>query len=249
MSPRKQKSVVLALAKDLDIRVSDDMSRAARTLASRKEQEIKVISFLSSDDITWQTPGRKDNVIIRQKNDKGEKVKLIYQARYMLMSLMEAYKLFKLQNPDQTIGKTKFCEMRPKYIKLYDSLPHNVCVCKYHENVRLLLRALHPFTNLPVNVSTFTDSLVCSSNDESCMRLACADCQDNFSNLGNLGSNDDQIHVNYQQWQSDELNVLRKFDLCSSLQSILDDLRKQLKHSLPLPRLCQANAIECIRKA
>lgn len=34
---------------------------------------------------------------------------------------------------------SKFCELRPANLKLFEHLPHQVCICSYHENVRLLL--------------------------------------------------------------------------------------------------------------
>ncbi len=54
----------------------------------------------------------------------------------MLMSLKEAHNKFVEENPD-----SKFYELRPDKIKLFDHIPHNVCVCSYYENVRLLLVA------------------------------------------------------------------------------------------------------------
>ena len=59
----------------------------------------------------------------------------------MLMSLREAHNKFKEEHPSLKIGLTKFFELRPTHVILFDQIPHQVCVCSYHENVRLLLVA------------------------------------------------------------------------------------------------------------
>ena len=108
-------------------------------LAESEDCAALVNSFYSTDDISWQAPGRKDHVIIRSISEDGQKTKTTQQTRYMLMSLQEAYNKFKEEHPIIKVGLSKFCELRPPYIKLFDHLPHQVCLCSYHENVRLLL--------------------------------------------------------------------------------------------------------------
>ena len=44
------------------------------------------------------------------------------------MSLKEAYNKFKESNADAKIGLSKFCDLRPQHIKLFDHIPHYVCV-------------------------------------------------------------------------------------------------------------------------
>ena len=68
----------------------------------------------------------------------------------MLMSLREARSKFKKEHLSLKIGLGKFCELRPTLVKLFNQIPHQVCVCtcSYHENVRLLLVALKDHTNL-----------------------------------------------------------------------------------------------------
>ena len=58
-------------------------------------------------------------------------------------SLTEAYALFKADNPDIKIGITKFAEFIPKHVLLGNKIPHNVCLCKYHENFISAAEALH----------------------------------------------------------------------------------------------------------
>ena len=51
------------------------------------------------------------------------------------MSLKEAYSKFAEKHTDSKIGLSKFCEFRPMHVKLFEHIPHHVCVCVYHENV------------------------------------------------------------------------------------------------------------------
>lgn len=118
-----------------------------RNTALSSEVKSGVKAFYLSNDTTWQTLGRRDRIIIREVTD-GKMDKRTEQTRYMLMSLREAYAKYGEEHPSQKIGFSKFCELRPQNIKCFDHLPHHVCVCSYHENVRLLLLALKDHTSL-----------------------------------------------------------------------------------------------------
>jgi hypothetical protein len=81
-----------------------------------------VKAFYLSNDTTWQAPGRKDRIIIREVGANGKMEKRTEQTRYMLMSLREAYGE---EHPSQKIGFSKFCEQRPQNIMCFD--PQHVC--------------------------------------------------------------------------------------------------------------------------
>ena len=102
-----------------------------------------VIGFYNSNDVSWQAPGRKDRIIIRESDTNGKKkMKRTEQVRYLLMSLKEAYSKFAEKHTDSKIALSKFCDFCPTHVKLFERIPHYLCVCVYHENVRLLLLAL-----------------------------------------------------------------------------------------------------------
>ena len=52
-----------------------------------------VKSYYENDEISWQAPGRKDRIIIREVSANGESSKTTLQVRYLLMSLKEAIPL------------------------------------------------------------------------------------------------------------------------------------------------------------
>ena len=121
-SPRKRKAVVAALAKEIGINVVKAKTRAAQ-IGLNEDTKSKLIDFYLRDDISWQAPGTKKHVIIRSKDAGGEKLKIHMQCKYMLMSLAEAHQLFLEENPQSAVGRSKFCELRPKHIKLFDKYP------------------------------------------------------------------------------------------------------------------------------
>ena len=83
------------------------------------------------------------------------------QVRYMIMSLREAWNKFKEQHSTPKMCLSKFCELQPPNIKLFDQLPHQVCLCSYHENVRLLLVGLGEHTSLSTEFSSFVEQVTC----------------------------------------------------------------------------------------
>ena len=58
----------------------------------------------------------------------------------MLSNLREVYREFKDKFPDRKVGFSKFAELRPKHCVLVRaSGAHSVCVCKIHQNVKLMM--------------------------------------------------------------------------------------------------------------
>ena len=88
------------------------------------------------DDVSSVMPGMKDVISVRQSD--GTKQRL--QKRLLLLNLNELYQSFKEDNPDLKVGFTKFSMLRPlNCILAGSSGTHSVCVCLYHQNVKLLL--------------------------------------------------------------------------------------------------------------
>ena len=124
------------------------------TSAESEDKRELVHSFYRTDDISWQAPQRKGHIIIRETTEEGDRIKTTQQVRYMMMSLREAYNKFIEQHSTVKMSLSKFCELRPPNVKLFDHLPHQVCLCSYHENVRLLLQK-----NIHLYVLSFRPSL------------------------------------------------------------------------------------------
>ena len=70
------------------------------------------------------------------------------QNRLILSNIKEIYSQFKKENPDRKIGFSTFALLRPKWcIPVGAAGTHNVCVCTYHQNVKLMLVAMNSSQN------------------------------------------------------------------------------------------------------
>ncbi len=112
----------------------------------------------------------------------------------MLLSLKEAYIKFVEEHPDSL---SKFYDMRPINVTLFDHIPHYVCVCLYHENVRLLLIALIVNTSLQVEFHQFI--LTCDPDSQICLTSQCEACKDS---INNFKPSNGSVALHYLQWPS-----------------------------------------------
>ncbi len=125
------------------------------------------------DDISRQAPGMRDVVTVREG---GVKKKI--QKRHLTMSILEAYRYFKKKHPESIIGKSKFAELRPSHVLRPSDTPRNVCLCRYHENVKLALDCLQHTIPRQVFQSTqdFVEAVACNTDSPLCMLGQCAEC-------------------------------------------------------------------------
>lgn len=101
------------------------------------------------------------------------------QARHLQHSIKEVYTLFVKQYPELKISKSKFAELRPKHILLSSKLPHNVCLCKYHENFIMVLESLHnQIPHIPKYSQNFPLMLVCNTDSADCWCNKCVGCKE-----------------------------------------------------------------------
>lgn len=178
-SPRKRKTVVRKLFSSIigePTGVSSPGQCKSNSLSLSEESVSAVKAFYEREDISRQTPGMKDCLSI--KNEQGEKEKV--QVRYLCYSILEAHALFQSELNIQ-IGKSKFAELRPKHIKLSSKLPHNVCLCKYHENFINTVSALHKaIPSFPKYSITFCELFLCDPSSQNCWLGDCEKCANSF---------------------------------------------------------------------
>ena len=157
----------------------------------------------------------------------AKKTKRTEQVRYLLMSLKEAYSKFAEKHTDSKIGFSKFCEFRPTHVKLFEHIPHHVCVCVYHENVRLLLLALKDNTSLATEFHTFIDQVTCDSAKKECMSSSCADCR---NLIYDFAPSSPTTTVTYQQWQNND--KVEKVNIIGTVGDAFAELKSKLKDFL-----------------
>ena len=96
-----------------------------------------VQAFYRSEEISRQMPGGTDHVTVRQLD--GSKVQV--QKKLVIFTLKEAHQLYCSDYPPEMhCSFGKFASLRPQECILADSNSgcHTVCVCSYHENVKLM---------------------------------------------------------------------------------------------------------------
>ena len=197
-SPRKQRVLLKELSKKAGLEVKETEGRRENKAGSLlPETKLNVEHYYNDNEVSWQTPGLKDCVTVR--SEAGVKSKV--QKRFMLMTLKEAHSLFCEQHSDTKIGLASFSSLRPQHIFLQKDIPHNVCVCKVHENVRLLLESLKQ-KGVPVKsgFSEFIAQIVCNQEDEGCMLGKCQQCP----TIAFLNPDDDVANERcvWQRWKS-----------------------------------------------
>lgn len=211
---------------EYQVRLSRKLTKSQGVLPSLKQKDghkvsdevIKdVISFYEEDDNSRVCPGKKDFVSLGQKKYK--------QKRLILFSLNELFVNFKQKYPQHKIGRSAFCSLRPKWCVLPGSSgTHNVCVCKYHQNVKLMIcgaRISADYTDL-INI------MVCDSRNNQCMFDNCTSCPGKEVLLELLRSKSEDIpdEITFMQWVSTDRAELITRVMCAD--DFFEDLVEKL---------------------
>ena len=97
-----------------------------------------VCTFYESEDVSRMMPGKKDYVSVRTSDGRVH-----VQKKLILCNLRELYQLFKDNHPNEKIGFSTFASLRPKHCVLAGgSGTHSVCVCTFHQNVKLMMHGV-----------------------------------------------------------------------------------------------------------
>ena len=150
-----------ALKEDCGILASPKPKKSGQTLPEQ-HKEILTQFFLDEEISRW-CPGVKDYKSTRI-NLNGEKVRI--SRRLLLFNLKEAHYLFQQQHPEIKVGLSKFCSLRPEWVRTVNSSgAHNVCVCIHHQNPKLMIKG----GGIIEDYKDLMFFLVCSLSDEQCM--------------------------------------------------------------------------------
>lgn len=172
-----------------------------------EDAKLRAINFYLSDEYSRQLPGMKNVKSVRQEN--GKRIKM--QKRLLLLNIDELHAEYikKFPNVDGTkaISFSAFADLRPKHvITVGSSGTHSVCVCIYHQNVKLMLSAI----GLCDERHLLMDKVVCSVYNKVCMMTRCPSCPGSDaleSFLENLFEEEDE-NVSYKQWTHTDGNKL-----------------------------------------
>ena len=225
LSPRKRRAVLESCDVAVKRRRSEESGRKIRSDALA-EEEIKLVeNFFNRDDISRICPGKRDFLSV--KTSEGRELR---QKRLLLVNVNEAYELFKKEEPDLKIGRSKFASLRPRQVMPMSLHDQEVCMCKYHENINMILDGLK---NILPEVPKYSEDLliqtVCSLNQAKCMDRECQACgiakplDELFEDI------DDNTATSYFQWETCEDGRVRKQKIEGTIADAKDDLREQLQ--------------------
>jgi hypothetical protein len=190
-------SLTKTLVREIGI-LCEPKKRAATTFISQELKQ-RVAIFFSDDNISRVCAGKRDYITIDENNQKVAK-----QRRLLLMNLEEAYALFKQENIGLKIGFSTFAALRPKecVLALHNVGTHAVCVCQYHQNVKLVFEPMKRLFNMESYRDLFTQ-MMCIESTIQCHLLQCNQCPGIEAMelyLADLMANNEIDEMSYKQW-------------------------------------------------
>ncbi|CAM4974871.1 unnamed protein product [Rotaria socialis] len=116
------------------------------------------------------------------------------------------------ENKSVDLSRSSFADLRPVFVFSKSALAHRNWLRVYHENVRLLLKDVDKYVDGTQcsSLSTFTDSLVCSTNNEECMFGCCSICKDFFSENIQENVSNSNSKITWSQWARENGRVEKK---------------------------------------
>lgn len=160
--------------------------------------------YLDDDyDCTRQSSNKADTISVTVDGVKISKVK-----RYATRAVIEMFRIFREKNPHIKVGKTKFYELRPKWVKIHP--PQDTCLCVYCENFRLILVALGKLISqrdVDALKEFILSGIVCSRQNDNCVLQECQNCPGKEAITTDfLCINEDEIEeVTFGFWEKGEL--------------------------------------------
>lgn len=225
--PNKCISVVRHIAQTLNIipKSTDVHEREQRQLPTELKQA--VIDFYNRNDISYQMPGKRDYITIRDDNGSVQ-----LQKRILLNSIRETYELFLIdQNvTNDILSVNSFRILRPVNVLTYSHMPHRNCLCPYHENINLLIKPLSKYvsnSNL-CTIQAFSKVVVCNEDDENCMFRRCSICADYFDTKIRKCILNPARRVQWYQWTSKN-GYSEKKEFNGTVNQCLNTLETQLE--------------------
>ena len=189
--------------------------------------------FFQDDEQSRILPGMKDVVSIGNKQYERK--------RLILSNLKEMYSTFKCHNPDVKIGFSKFCALRPKWCILAGSSgTHSVCVCTYHQNVKLLVEA----AGIDEDYKMLSKLMLCEDASRECFLRHCNKCPPtvNLSNFlkSKFEDCDDSDTIEFSLWVSTDRTQLVKCSL--AVDDFINDLTEKIEQLIPHSYIAKAQS-------
>lgn len=192
-----------------------------------------VESFYEEDEISRVMPGKNDCVPVKDENG----VKTYRSKRLVLCNLREVYFFFKEKHPCVKVGFSKFAELRPKNCVLAGPKgTHSVCVCTYHQNVKLMIENSKLPSLTDGQIKSYRDcfaKMTCNPPNINCFHKLCDVCPGHgkiTEVMEKAFENNNISEISYNQWLNVDrcnLETLKKHtpefieELCDQLDILL----------------------------
>lgn len=238
-SPSKKVEIVKSLAKKFNLRIQyDNRISPGRPKNELSEEEREWLeSFFERPDITYTTPGRKDQRYLGKKDGESQYT----QVRYLLWNLQDLLDI--LNGCAMTESGESFQARFSKKIsfrQMYEfvkshrefvfnkDIPQSSCLCEICENIVYLANSL--FKNLgeelPTNPHALVEKFACDSGVPACMFGECNACCFGFKT--DYEGDVDDANLSSPQWKRVEGKV-RKVDIEMSRQELIEEFNRQIK--------------------
>ncbi|XP_065075407.1 uncharacterized protein LOC135699120 [Ochlerotatus camptorhynchus] len=202
--------------------------------ASLAEETLSLVrEFYISDEISRACPGKRDYVITKSVDGK-----VYIQRRLVLCNLQEVYAIFKDKYPATKIGFSMFASKRPKHCILAGtSSTHTVCMCVYHQNVKLIFKTLQDRKSLPVDVKSYHDlffKILCTNPTEQCWLKMCENCpgiQNLASEMVTILTDGNVESLKFKQWRQTDRCIMDLVEL--ETQEFIDMFLEKLSDLSP----------------
>lgn len=162
----------------------------------------QVVKFLSKDESSRLTAGKKETIT---------KKKIKKQKRLLNDSLKSLHKKFIIEYPKYTnMSYSLFCKFRPFWIVPPSVTNRNTCLCKTHDNMKLLMiRIAHHKMLRERNDSELVRSLCCKKEhlEEACLERKCSYCK--HKTIATNEFNSEELTY-YDQWKTITVNLIIK---------------------------------------
>ena len=127
------------------------------------------------------------------------------------------------------MGGSKFAELRPPYcVTAGTSGSHNVCVCVYHENAKLLIKG----AKLKDSYKELMGRIVCSINNEICMIQRCANCPDIIKLYEYVTCSIEEEYVTFCTWETTDGSYLltKEAHVVDFVELIVTSIKNLCRH-------------------
>ena len=182
-----------------------------------------VLDFFLRDDNSRNTAGKKDTI-----TRKGLKK----QKKFLTDTMKILHAKFLSENPGISLCYSKFCTLRPFWVLLPKAADRETCLCMKHQNVQLMVDALHKVKILSSSdPMVYMNKLFCDPKNKKCVYNECDTCK--RMELDGLEKESGDKIVKYYQWQTtsteDGRKVTKKVEYTSDCFDLYAKLQTELK--------------------